>query len=117
MKRISLLFATASLALALPMAASADRWYDRHERRHEFRNQWRDLSVAGGVLGLVGVATHNPAVAALGLGGALYGGVRYEGETPRYRRYDRYRDVRYRDDHRRYDGWRDRRYDDVRHRW
>lgn len=106
MKQIKSLIAAAGILAvgALPTVASADHWHDAHHHRiHDSGNGWRDLSILGGVAGIAGVVTHNSTLAAVGLGGALYSGYRYEQD----RAHDR--DWGYRGyDHRRYDDHRSR---------
>lgn len=129
MKNSASLFAAAALVTvsALPSFASAQRWHDRYDSRHAQKQQWKGLAVVGGVAGLVGLAAHNPTLTALGAAGAVYGGIRYEGEVygdGRYGRYDRrpYDGRHYGDYHDRDRGgrWDDRRHDDRydhRHGW
>ena len=81
------------------MAAAG--WHPWASHRRAERNEWANLAVASGVVGLIGVATHNPTVAAVGLGGAIYGGIRYDDEVRPYG---------YRYGH----GWDDRRWRDHR---
>lgn len=92
---------TVALAAALPTFASADRWH--REDRREHRQEWKGLGLLSGAVGLVGLASHNSTLAAVGLGGALYSGIRYGDEFP-------HRDYRY--DHR---PWNDHRWDDRRY--
>ena len=42
------------------------------QRRSQSSNQWKDRAVAGGVVGAIGLLTHNKALAIAGIAGALY---------------------------------------------
>jgi len=42
------------------------------------KDDWRNLSIGAGVLGLYGLANHNAPLALLGIGGAAYSASRYD---------------------------------------
>ena len=65
-------------ASAMPITASAQSWGQRYEHRQSTKNTWRNLGYGGAALGVLGLATHNNTLAALGLGGAAYSAYRYE---------------------------------------
>jgi hypothetical protein len=67
---------------------------DRHER--DQRNQWNNLAIGSGILGVVGLATHDDTLATIGLGGAAYS----EYRASEVNRYDRDHDRFYRGDYR-----------------
>lgn len=46
--------------------------------RQKEKNNWRNLGIAGGVLGAAGLVTHNKALAIGGLAGGAYSAYRYE---------------------------------------
>src|SRR5579872_7586831 len=65
--------------MAAPIAARADGWRDRpSDHRQQTQNQWKDLAIGAGALGLIGALTHNNTLTYAGVGGALYSGYRYE---------------------------------------
>jgi hypothetical protein len=61
---------------------------DRHQtqrareadNRQTQKNNWRNLGIAGGVVGAYGLITGNKTLAALGIGGGLYSASRYEAD-------------------------------------
>ena len=61
--------------------------YDDH--RQTSKNNWRNLGVLGGAVGVAGLLTGNRTVAALGLGGGLYSAYRYEQDRKSQNRDDR----------------------------
>jgi hypothetical protein len=110
MKRIlsnSLAVVVIGAALMAPSMAGAQSW---HSHRQNQKEQWKDLAIGAGALGLLGVLTHNDTLTFGGLAGAAYSGWRYDQDGRDHRdRYDRDRDWdRY--------GRNDRR-DSDRHRW
>ena len=104
MKTLAPLFAVLAITTvgALPASALAQRHDDRYDGRKAQKDKWKNVAIAGGVVGLVGAATHNPTLAAVGAAGAVYGAVRYEDERKNDDHGDR-RDDRRRDDRRRND--------------
>ena len=63
---------------ALPSNASAQSINDLINHRQGKKNQWRNLAIGGGALGVLGLFTHNSTLTYLGLGGGLYSAYRYE---------------------------------------
>lgn len=86
-------------ALAVPAMLPADAMAQskshkkQSEHRQQTKNQWRNLGIAGGALGVFGLLTGNKTLAALGLGGGLYSASRYEAD----------RKSQNKDSHRRYE--------------
>src|SRR5258708_38709229 len=66
--------AVASFAMA-PVSASAQNTY---KHRQETKNQWRNLAIGSGALGLLGLLNHDSTLAFVGTAGALYSANRYE---------------------------------------
>ncbi len=60
-----------------PMTANAQSLQDIHHRK-QTRDQWKDLGIAGGVVGALGLLTHNKTLAVAGIGGGLYSAYRYD---------------------------------------
>ena len=54
------------------------RWDHRDDHRQSTKNEWRNLGIAGGAVGVAGLLTGNRTLAALGLGGGLYSAYRYD---------------------------------------
>lgn len=73
---------TMGVALAVPTLLPADAMaqsrHDRTSHRQQSKNQWRNLGIAGGALGVAGLLTGNKTLAALGIGGGAYSAYRYE---------------------------------------
>lgn len=74
----SLASLAAVAALAVPALLPADAMAQSH--RQKTKNDWRNLGVAGGALGVFGLITGNKTLAALGIGGGLYSASRYESD-------------------------------------
>ena len=109
----------ASIALA-PLSAEAQT-RQQLERRQQMKNQWRNVALAGGVVGVYGLIKGDKTLAAVGLGTAAYAGTRYEADRKSQRRledsrygyrYDSRYDSRYRN---RYDYAYSDRYDSNRY--
>jgi len=74
---------TAALAAAtvtgiLPGAAYAQGYRQEAEHRQQTKNDWRNLAIAAGGVGVLGLLKHDPTIAILGGAGALYSLNRYE---------------------------------------
>jgi hypothetical protein len=67
------LLAVGSFAMA-PMTVSAQST----KHRQETKNTWRNLAIAGGILGLLGLVKHDSTLTFAGTAGALYSAWRYE---------------------------------------
>lgn len=79
--KLSPILAAAALstaALGLAPAAEAQSLKDLINHRQGTKNTWRNLGIAGGAAGVIGLLTGNKTLAALGLGGGLYSAYRYE---------------------------------------
>ncbi len=68
-----------------------DRWRDNrwNDNRQSKKNEWRNLGIAGGAVGVYGLLSGNRTLAALGLGGGLYSAYRYEQDRKSQNRFDR----------------------------
>lgn len=62
--------------LAVPTLLPTDAMAQSH--RQQTKNEWRNLGIAGGAAGVLGLLSGNKTLAALGIGGGLYSAVRYE---------------------------------------
>ncbi len=101
MGHLNLSKTTAAVALALtlavptllPATAAAQGRRDRADHRQDTKNNWRNLGIAGGAAGVLGLLTGNKTLAALGIGGGLYSASRYEAD----------RKSQNKDEHRRYE--------------
>ena len=108
---------TLAIAVAVPTLTptTADA---QTAHRQKSKNQWRNLGIAGGVLGAAGLITHNKTLAIGGLAGGAYSAYRYEqdrkGQRRQQDRHDRSRraqrfygrtPVRYRHDSGLHKGW------------
>ena len=75
----ALALGTTSVGLAaLPSNAEAQSLKDLISHRQGKKNQWRNLAIGGGALGVLGLLTKNSTLTYLGLGGGLYSAYRYE---------------------------------------
>ena len=66
--------------IAAPMIANAHMGGDG-QRRSQSSNQWKDRAVAGGVVGAIGLLTHNKTLAIAGIAGALYSSSRADSDS------------------------------------
>jgi hypothetical protein len=64
----------ASMGFA-PFAASAQ---SRYQHREQTKNQWKNLGIAGGAVGLLGLLSGNKTLAIAGIAGGAYSAWRYE---------------------------------------
>lgn len=114
---------TVSAFAMAPVTVQAQSW---RQHRHSQQNQWRDIAIGAGAVGLLGALTHDDTLTFGGAAGALYSAYRYDQDR---RSTDRVRKLRseyfsrpyfYRDNVRydRHDVWRghDHYYQFVRHR-
>ena len=84
------------MAIAVPTMLPADA-AAQTSRRQKSKNQWRNLAIAGGVAGVLGLATKNKALTYGGLAGGAYSAYRYEQDRKGQRReQDRNRASRWR---------------------
>ncbi len=72
--RIAAICALALLALA-PVSATAQNTY---KHRQQTKNDWRNLAIGSGTVGLLGLLSHDGTLTFLGTAGALYSANRYE---------------------------------------
>lgn len=94
--------------LLVPSIAGAQNWH-----RSSQKNQWKDIAIGAGALGVLGALSHNDTLTAIGAAAALYSAYRYDADGRSYRhewnshqhRYDWVRDP---DHDRDRDGDRDR---------
>lgn len=59
-----------------PMAAQAQSSKAKH--RQQTKNEWRNLGIAGGALGILGLLSGNKTLAVAGIAGGAYSAWRYE---------------------------------------
>src|SRR5579862_5731298 len=62
-------------AIAAPSIASAQSWH-----RQDMRDQWKDVAIGAGVVGLLGAVTHNDTLLGIGAAGVLYSAYRYDAD-------------------------------------
>lgn len=75
----ALALGTASLGVTLaPTTANAQSLNDLIKHRQGKKNDWRNLAIGGGALGVLGLLTKNSTLTYLGIGGGLYSAWRYE---------------------------------------
>jgi hypothetical protein len=86
---------TLGTAMVAPSMASAQSWRGgSYQHRQDQKNQWKNLAIGAGAVGLLGILTHNNTLTLGGLAGAAYSGYRYDqknrNSSSRYRneRYD-----------------------------
>lgn len=91
--KIAALVALAGMIVA-PMTAQAQSRYDR---RNQTKNEWRNLAIGAGAIGVFGLLKGDKNLMLGGLAGAAYSGWRYEQDRKaqsqlrgRYGRDDRY---------------------------
>lgn len=99
-----------------PITASAQDWRDRESsHRQQTKNQWRNIAIGSGALGVLGLFKHDNTLTFAGTAGALYSAYRYEQDRKSQSKTDRARAAYfskphfYRDGHRytRKTVWRD----------
>ncbi len=79
-----------SASVALPVSAPAQT-KSQLNHRQKLKNQWRNLGIAGGVVGAYGLLKGDQTLAALGIGGGLYSAYRYEQDRKSQSRMERAR--------------------------
>ena len=109
--QIVMVCAVVGVASAPVVASANDHDGVRYHDRDHGSDTWKGLSIAGGIVGLVGLANHDNTTAAIGFGASLYSAIRAE-PSHRVRDWDD-RDYRFdrRDDRR---DWRQDRREDRR---
>ncbi|RYG27252.1 hypothetical protein EON82_00190 [bacterium] len=76
--KIAAALALGTTSLGLASTSNAQSLNDLINRRQDKKNQWRNLAIGGGALGVLGLLTKNSTLTYLGLGGGLYSVYRYE---------------------------------------
>ena len=76
--RVVAALALGGASLGLAPIANAQGLGDLLKHKQTQKNNWRNLGIAGGAAGVLGLLTGNKALTALGLGGGLYSAYRYE---------------------------------------
>jgi hypothetical protein len=73
--------------------ANAQFWNMRAYRHHRdnHRNEWRNIAIGAGALGLIGALEHDDTLFFAGTAGALYSAYRYDQDRRSYDRTDRLR--------------------------
>lgn len=66
--------ATGTMAPTQAMAQNSHAY----KHRQKTKNEWRNLAIGAGALGILGLLRHDSALAFLGVAGALYSADRYE---------------------------------------
>ena len=75
-----------------PTAASAQIWNMRaYRHRQEKKNEWRNIAIGAGALGVVGALTHDETLFFTGAAGSLYSTYRYDQERRSHDRTERLR--------------------------
>lgn len=64
--------------IAVPTMLPADAQAKPQSHRQKEKNNWRNLGIAGGAVGVAGLLTHNKTLAIAGLAGGGYSAYRYE---------------------------------------
>jgi flagellar biosynthesis component FlhA len=79
-------------AVSAPMAAGAQgSLSDESHHRQQKKNEWRNLAIGSGALGVLGLVKGNSTLALAGLGGGLYSLNRYEQDRKSQSKIDRRR--------------------------
>jgi len=82
----------ATVALSVPLGAGAQSWRDRtSSHRQQKKNEWRNLAIGAGALGLVGLLKHDSTLTFAGAAGSLYSAYRYEQDRKSQSKTDRAR--------------------------
>jgi hypothetical protein len=75
--------------LLTPVAASAHDWQDHH--RQQTKNEWRNIAIGSGALGVLGLLKHDSTLTFAGGAGALYSAWRYDQDRKSQNRHHRAR--------------------------
>ncbi len=70
--------ALGTLAPALAPAQSRGSWNWEIENRRKHKNEWRNIAIASGLLGVIGLLKDDGTLTFVGTAGALYSAWRYE---------------------------------------
>lgn len=79
-------FIVMAFGILMPLSANAQNAI-RH--RQQTKNTWRNLAIAGGALGALGLITHHNTLGILGIAGGLYSLNRYEQDRKSQSRMER----------------------------
>lgn len=78
--------------LLTPTTVNAQRWLDQaSHHRQQTKNDWRNIAIGSGAVGLYGLLKHDNTLTFLGAAGALYSLSRYEHDRRSQSRLDRAR--------------------------
>src|SRR5262249_19185365 len=83
-----------ALMESIPAIAQDSLSRASHHRQKK-KNEWRNLAIGAGAVGIYGLAKGDTGLAAAGLAGAAYSGHRYEQDRKSQSRIDRARRARY----------------------
>lgn len=87
-----LAFAVFTGVIAMPVTASAQDWRDRESaRRQKTKNDWRNIAIGAGALGIYGLLKKDNTLTFAGAAGALYSLHRYENDRKSQSKTDRAR--------------------------
>ena len=75
-------------SLMIPTSASAQNLDDLFHRRQKTKNEWRNIAIGSGALGVFGLLNHDPTLSFVGAAGALYSLDRYEKDRKSQKRID-----------------------------
>lgn len=67
------------------------RYQTQSDRRNQTKNEWRNLAIGSGVVGVLGLLTKEPTLTFAGAAGALYSAYRYEQDRKSQSQLDRAR--------------------------
>lgn len=76
--KIAAAVALGATTLGVAPTAHAQSISDLLKHKQGQKNNWRNLAIGGGALGVLGLFTKNKTLTYLGLGGGLYSAYRYE---------------------------------------
>jgi hypothetical protein len=79
-------------AILTPITASAQSWEDQeYHHRQQTKNEWRNIAIGAGAVGVLGLLKHDSFLTFAGAGGALYSAWRYEQDRKSQSHLDRAR--------------------------
>ena len=79
-------------AVLTPIGASAQSWRDdESHHRQQKKNEWRNIAIGSGALGVLGLLKHDNTLFFAGTAGALYSTYRYEQDRKSQSKTDRAR--------------------------
>ena len=104
-----LLAGVIATGIAAPAIAPAQSWKDIEralDRRQEKKNEWRNIAIASGALGIIGLLQKDNTLFFAGTAGALYSAYRYEQDRKSQSKLARTRAAYFSRTHFVRDGWR-----------